>query len=75
MRTGENDFFVLEDNTRTPSGVSYMLENRETMMHMFPDLFAKNRVAPVENYPDNLLQDAGERRAARTSTASRPSPC
>jgi uncharacterized circularly permuted ATP-grasp superfamily protein len=56
VRTGPNDFYVLEDNTRTPSGVSYMLENRETMMHMFPDLFAKNRVAPIENYPDNLLR-------------------
>ncbi len=56
VRTGENDFYVLEDNTRTPSGVSYMLENRETMMHMFPDLFAKNRVAPVETYPDCLLR-------------------
>jgi len=56
VRTGPNDFYVLEDNTRTPSGVSYMLENRETMMHMFPDLFAKNRVAPVETYPDNLLE-------------------
>jgi len=56
VRTSENDFFVLEDNTRTPSGVSYMIENRETMMHMFPDLFAKNRVAPVEDYPDQLLK-------------------
>ncbi len=56
VRTGENEFFVLEDNTRTPSGVSYMLENRETMMHMFPDLFASNRVAPVENYPNLLLK-------------------
>jgi uncharacterized circularly permuted ATP-grasp superfamily protein len=56
VRTSENDFFVLEDNTRTPSGVSYMLENRETMMHMFPDLFAQNRVAPVDGYPDNLLK-------------------
>ena len=56
VRTAENDFFVLEDNTRTPSGVSYMLENRETMMHMFPDLFASNRVAPVETYPENLLK-------------------
>jgi uncharacterized circularly permuted ATP-grasp superfamily protein len=54
VRTGENEFFVLEDNTRTPSGVSYMLENRETMMHMFPELFARNRVAAVEDYPDNL---------------------
>lgn len=56
VRTSESDFFVLEDNTRTPSGVSYMLENRETMMHMFPDLFARNRVAPVEHYPDHLLK-------------------
>jgi uncharacterized circularly permuted ATP-grasp superfamily protein len=56
VRTSENDFYVLEDNTRTPSGVSYMLENRETMLHMFPDLFASNRVAPVENYPEQLLE-------------------
>jgi uncharacterized circularly permuted ATP-grasp superfamily protein len=54
VRTGENEFFVLEDNTRTPSGVSYMLENRETMMHMFPELFARNRVAAVETYPEDL---------------------
>ena len=56
VRTAEQEFYVLEDNTRTPSGVSYMLENRETMMHMFPDLFAQNRVAPVETYPENLLK-------------------
>ena len=56
VRTSESDFYVLEDNTRTPSGVSYMLENRETMMHMFPDLFARNRVAPVEDYPEQLLR-------------------
>jgi uncharacterized circularly permuted ATP-grasp superfamily protein len=56
VRTGENDFYVLEDNTRTPSGVSYMLENRETMMQLFPDLFAKNRVAPIDHYPENLLK-------------------
>jgi len=54
VRTTENEFFVLEDNTRTPSGVSYMLENREVMMHMFPDLFSRNRVRAVEDYPDNL---------------------
>jgi len=42
---------VLEDNCRTPSGVSYMLENREIMMRMFPGLFQENRIAPVENYP------------------------
>ena len=54
VRTGENDFYVLEDNARTPSGVSYMIENRETMMQMFPELFAQNRVRPVENYPRHL---------------------
>ena len=56
VRTAENEFYVLEDNTRTPSGVSYMLENRETMMQLFPELFAKNRVAPVDTYPENLLK-------------------
>ena len=54
VRISEDEFFVLEDNTRTPSGVSYMLENRETMMHMFPELFARNRVRAIEDYPDNL---------------------
>ena len=54
VRTAENEFFVLEDNTRTPSGVSYMLQNREVMMHMLPDLFSRNRVQAVEDYPDNL---------------------
>ena len=56
VRTGENDFFVLEDNARTPSGVSYMLENRETMMQLFPELFRDIRVRPVENYPQLLRQ-------------------
>lgn len=51
VRTGADEFYVLEDNCRTPSGVSYMLENREIMMRMFPDLFRENRIAPVENYP------------------------
>ena len=54
VRVGENDFYVLEDNCRTPSGVSYMLEDREAMMHLFPELFAQQRVAPVENYPAML---------------------
>jgi uncharacterized circularly permuted ATP-grasp superfamily protein len=54
VRTGPNDFFVLEDNCRTPSGVSYMLENREIMMRMFPDLFRENRIEPVEAYPELL---------------------
>ena len=55
VRTGERDFYVLEDNARTPSGVSYMLENREAMMRLAPDLHARYRVAPVETYPDQLL--------------------
>ncbi|HET7718151.1 MAG TPA: circularly permuted type 2 ATP-grasp protein [Bauldia sp.] len=55
VRTSENDFYVLEDNARTPSGVSYMLENREVMMRVFPDLFAEHRIDPVETYPEELL--------------------
>jgi uncharacterized circularly permuted ATP-grasp superfamily protein len=51
----ESDFYVLEDNARTPSGVSYMLENREAMMRLFPELFSLHRVAPVEGYTDELL--------------------
>ena len=54
VRVAENEFYVLEDNCRTPSGVSYMLEDREAMMYLFPDLFARQRVAPVENYPAML---------------------
>lgn len=54
VRTGPDQFYVLEDNARTPSGVSYMLENRETMLQMFPELFSRNRVQPVQNYPVNL---------------------
>ena len=55
VRTGEDGFVVLEDNCRTPSGVSYMLENREMMMRLFPDLFAEHRIRPVETYTDMLL--------------------
>ncbi|ABD07912.1 conserved hypothetical protein [Rhodopseudomonas palustris HaA2] len=55
VRVDDENFYVLEDNARTPSGVSYMLENREVMMRLFPDLFARHRIAPVERYPDELL--------------------
>lgn len=54
VRTGPDQFHVLEDNCRTPSGVSYMLENREIMMRMFPELFAGSRVEPVDGYADQL---------------------
>src|SRR3984893_8440834 len=55
VRLDPDNFYVLEDNARTPSGVSYMLENREIMLRLFPELFSRYRVAPVENYPDELL--------------------
>ncbi|MCP5080624.1 MAG: circularly permuted type 2 ATP-grasp protein [Alphaproteobacteria bacterium] len=54
VRTGPEEFYVLEDNARTPSGVSYMLENRETMLQMFPELFSANKVVAVSGYPQNL---------------------
>ena len=57
VRTGERDFFVLEDNVRTPSGVSYVLENREIMMRLFPDAFAGQSIMPVGNYPERLLEN------------------
>jgi uncharacterized circularly permuted ATP-grasp superfamily protein len=55
VRVDDKDFYVLEDNARTPSGVSYMLEDREIMMRLFPDLFSTHHIAPVENYPEELL--------------------
>ena len=73
VRTGENEFFVLEDNARTPSGVSYMIENRETMMQLFPELFQMVKVRPVENYPQLLRQSlsaVAPRGAAGTPTVA-----
>ena len=55
VRAGEGEFYVLEDNLRVPSGVSYMLENRKMMMRLFPEAFARNEVAPIDHYPDLLL--------------------
>jgi len=57
VRVAENEFYVLEDNLRTPSGVSYMLENRRMMMRLFPELFKRYAVAPVEHYPEVLLDN------------------
>ena len=56
---GDNsgEYYVLEDNLRTPSGVSYMLEDRKMMMRLFPELFARMSIAPVEHYPDLLLDN------------------
>jgi uncharacterized circularly permuted ATP-grasp superfamily protein len=55
VRVDPKTFYVLEDNVRTPSGVSYMLENREIMLRLFPELFSRYRIAPVENYLEELL--------------------
>ncbi len=57
VRAGAGEFFVLEDNLRVPSGVSYMLENRKMMMRLFPDVFARIPVAPVAHYADVLLEN------------------
>lgn len=54
VRTSEEQFYVLEDNLRTPSGVSYMLEDRKMMMRLFPELFRRYSIAPVEHYPQVL---------------------
>ena len=57
VRAGAGEFYVLEDNLRVPSGVSYMLENRKMMMRLAPELFAQMAIAPVEHYPDLLLSN------------------
>jgi uncharacterized circularly permuted ATP-grasp superfamily protein len=69
IRTGPRDFFVLEDNVRTPSGVSYVLENREIMMRLFPDAFAGQSISPVGNYPERLIENL---RAVAPSGAQDP---
>jgi uncharacterized circularly permuted ATP-grasp superfamily protein len=66
---GVGEYYVLEDNLRVPSGVSYMLEDRKMMMRLFPDLFVENRVAPVAHYPDLLLETL---RAVSPATTAEP---
>jgi len=56
VRDEDGEYYVLEDNLRTPSGVSYMLENRRMMMRLFPELFQRYNVRPVEHYPQLLLE-------------------
>ncbi|MBU3693812.1 MAG: circularly permuted type 2 ATP-grasp protein [Rhodocyclaceae bacterium] len=60
VRDGEGRYCVLEDNLRTPSGVSYMLEDRKVMMQLFPELFGSHRIAPVDHYPEALLNSLRE---------------
>jgi uncharacterized circularly permuted ATP-grasp superfamily protein len=57
VRAGSGELYVLEDNLRVPSGVSYMLEDRKMMMRLFPELFARYKIAPVAHYPDLLLDN------------------
>jgi len=57
IRDKDGSFYVLEDNLRTPSGVSYMLENRTMTYRIFPDLLPKNNVQSVKNYPDLLYKN------------------
>src|SRR6266851_4900306 len=56
VKHSDGEYYVLEDNLRTPSGVSYMLENRKMMMRLFPELFANQTIRPVDHYPDVLLE-------------------
>ena len=56
VRDGDGTLRVLEDNVRTPSGISYVVENRRTMSRVFPELFASHRVRPVNSYPARLLE-------------------
>jgi uncharacterized circularly permuted ATP-grasp superfamily protein len=69
VRAGEGEYYVLEDNLRVPSGVSYMLENRKMMMRLFPELFSTQAIAPVEHYPDLLLENL---RGVSPSTEDQP---
>ncbi len=66
---GVGEYYVLEDNLRVPSGVSYMLEDRKMMMRLFPDLFSAHRVAPIAHYPDLLLETL---RASSPATTAEP---
>jgi uncharacterized circularly permuted ATP-grasp superfamily protein len=66
---GHGEYYVLEDNLRVPSGVSYMLEDRKMMMRLFPELFSQHRVAPVAHYPDLLLETL---RASSPATTAEP---
>lgn len=60
IRDGNGGYLVLEDNLRTPSGVSYMLQNRQAMKRAFPVVFEKYKVRPIENYPQELLRTLQE---------------
>ncbi len=60
VRHADGNYYVLEDNLRVPSGVSYMLQNRKMMRRLFPEVCRSHRIAPVEEYPLQLLQTLKE---------------
>ncbi|MDA8060031.1 MAG: circularly permuted type 2 ATP-grasp protein, partial [Nitrospiraceae bacterium] len=72
VRVSEEVFYVLEDNLRTPSGASYMLENRSMMMRLFPEVFDLMNIAPVDHYPQTLLHTLQD---LVRSKDDRESPC
>ena len=69
---GSATYYVLEDNLRVPSGVSYMLENRKMTMRLFPELFSQQHIAPVAHYPDLLLETL---RQVAPASANDPTVC
>ena len=71
VRVGPEEFYVLEDNLRTPSGVSYMLEDREAMLQLAPELFQRHKVAPVDTYPENLRRTLESVAPLRSSISAR----
>ena len=56
IRGNDGEYMVLEDNLRCPSGVSYMMENRELLKQTFPEVVAKTQIRPIADYPHKLLQ-------------------
>ena len=56
VRDRDGSFYVLEDNLRCPSGVSYVLENRQVLKRTFPQVFDASKVRPVDDYPSKLLE-------------------
>ena len=69
VRAGAGEFYVLEDNLRVPSGVSYMLENRKMMMRLFPELFATQSIRPVQHYPGPAAREPARGRARRATSS------
>src|SRR5260221_10583372 len=74
VRHSDGEYYVLEDNLRTPPGVSYILENRKMMMRLFPQLFAQQGIPPVDHYPDLLLHTPPGMATRQNPTLVLPTP-